>query len=284
MIEKGMDQPATSQSAAWRRRLQRLRTNGKHVLLFASGVFVALASFFLYEALTPAPPQLTTNDVTETVAQFLAEATPAPAVSAQIYQAVLPSLVFIETESADADGESGHGVGSGVVISDRGEILTSLHVVADAATIQLTFADGTEAAAQIVAAEPENDIAVLLASQLPEVLVPATLGNPNAMRIGDEAYVIGNPLGLFGSMSSGVISGLKRSFRPSNAGQRLQDLIQFDAAVNPGNSGGPLLNRNGQVVGIVTGLVNPTDQDVFIGIGFAVPINVAGGAAGLPPY
>jgi S1-C subfamily serine protease len=85
-------------------------------------------------------------------------------------------------------------------------------------------------------------------------------------------------------MSAGVISGLDRSFRPVNAQRRLQGLIQFDAAVNPGNSGGPLLNRNGQVIGIVAGLLNPTDQDVFIGIGFAVPINVAGGAAGLPPY
>jgi S1-C subfamily serine protease len=84
-------------------------------------------------------------------------------------------------------------------------------------------------------------------------------------------------------MSAGVISGFDRSFQPPNSKQRLQGLIQIDAAVNPGNSGGPLLNRDGQVIGIVTALVNPTKQDVFIGIGFAVPINVAGAAAGLPP-
>jgi S1-C subfamily serine protease len=104
------------------------------------------------------------------------------------------------------------------------------------------------------------------------------------MRVGDEAYVVGNPLGLFGSMSAGVISGFERSFKLEDSEQRLEGLIQFDAAANPGNSGGPLLNRYGQVVGIVTALANPTEQDVFIGIGFAVPITTAGGAAGLPPY
>ena len=114
--------------------------------------------------------------------------------------------------------------------------------------------------------------------------MPATLGNPNAMQIGDEAFVVGNPLGLYSSMSAGVISGLDRTFQPSTSQQKLQGLIQIDAAVNPGNSGGPLLNRDGQVIGIVAGIVNPSGQDVFIGIGFAVPITVAGGAAGLPPY
>jgi S1-C subfamily serine protease len=170
-----------------------------------------------------------------------------------------------------------------VVVDDRGDILTALHVVANADNIQLTFADGTKSSAQVVARQPENDIAVLRASQPPQQLVPAVLGNPNALRIGDEAYVVGNPFGLYGSMSAGVISGLNRSFRRPDGGQRLQGLIQIDAAVNPGNSGGPLVNRNGEVVGIVTALLNPTEQEVFIGIGFAVPITTAGGAVGSPP-
>jgi S1-C subfamily serine protease len=124
----------------------------------------------------------------------------------------------------------------------------------------------------------------LQAAQPPELLNPAILGNPNAMRVGDEAFVVGNPLGLYSTMSAGVISWFGRSFTPQNSEQKLHDLIQIDAAVNPGNSGGPLLNRYGQVVGIVTALTNPSEQNVFIGIGFAVPINIAGGAAGLPPY
>jgi S1-C subfamily serine protease len=104
------------------------------------------------------------------------------------------------------------------------------------------------------------------------------------MRIGDEVFAVGHPLGLYGSLSAGVISGFDRSFQPQHSTHRLQGLIQIDAAVNPGNSGGPLLNRDGQVIGIVAGLVNPTEQEVFIGLGFAVPITLAGTAAGLPPY
>jgi len=136
----------------------------------------------------------------------------------------------------------------------------------------------------VTTSQPENDIAVLSPDRLPAQLVPAVLGNPNAMQVGDDAFVVGNPFGLYSSMSAGVISGFDRSFQPATSKQVLRGLIQIDAAVNPGNSGGPLLNRDGEVIGIVTGIVNPTDQNFFIGIGFAVPITVAGGAFGSPPY
>jgi len=232
----------------------------------------------------PAPHQLTEREVQDTVAQTLASATPLPAYSTRVYQAIQPSFVLIQTHAPGSDGAQDNGLGSGVVIDDRGDILTSLHVVADASDIQLTFADGTQSSATVMVEQPEHDIAVVRADQPPAQIVPATLGNPNAMRIGDEAFVVGNPLGLYSSMSAGVISGLNRTFQPSKSKQKLEGLLQIDAAVNPGNSGGPLLNRDGQVIGIVTGIVNPSGQDVFIGIGFAVPITVAGGAAGLPPY
>jgi S1-C subfamily serine protease len=148
----------------------------------------------------------------------------------------------------------------------------------------VTFADGTKSTAEIVGEQAEDDIAVLQAREYPAVLVPAVLGNPGAVRIGDEAFVVGNPFGLSSSMSAGVISGVGRSIRLPGTDQMLGGLIQFDAAVNPGNSGGPLLNRDGQVIGIVAALLNPTDERVFIGIGLAVPIDVAGGAVDLPLY
>jgi S1-C subfamily serine protease len=279
-----MSEPSASQSGLWRRRLQRMRTRAGSALLFASGVLAALVAFLLYNLLVPGPQPLTPQQVNDTVAQVLASATPPPAFSARVYQAIQPSLVLIQTQAPGENGEEANGLGSGVLINDSGDILTSLHVVADAADIQLTFADGTQSIAQVTATQPENDIAVLSASQLPGLVVPATLGSPGAMRVGDEAFAVGNPFGLYSSMSAGVISGFERSFQPPDSDQRLEGLIQIDAAVNPGNSGGPLLNRNGQVIGIVVGIVNPTEQEVFIGIGFAVPIKVAVGAMGSLPY
>ena len=251
--------------------------------LFASGVAAALLAIALYGVLVPGPHQLTQGDVTDSVARALASQTPAPATSQLVYDAIRPSLVLIETESPTGKGTESGGLGTGVVVDQAGDILTCLHVVAGANAIQLTFADGTKSTAQITVRQPQNDIAVLRATTPPAAIVPATLGNPNAVRIGSDAFVVGNPFGLYGSISSGVVSGLGRSFQVPNSAQVLLNLIQVDAAVNPGNSGGPLLNRDGQVVGIVTALVNPTKEGVFIGIGLAVPIDVAGGAAGLPP-
>ncbi|MBL8057230.1 MAG: trypsin-like peptidase domain-containing protein [Anaerolineales bacterium] len=244
----------------------------------------ALAALLLYQWLAPAPAPLTTREVNEAVAAALASATPPAAYSAAVYQVIRPSLILIQTKSAGPQGEAEEGLGSGVVVSAQGDILTSLHVVTKATEIQLTFFDGSQSAGVVVAEQPENDIAVLRAAQPPAQLFPAVLGNPRALRVGDEAYAVGNPFGLYSSLSAGVISAFDRSFRPEHGGPRLEGLIQIDAAVNPGNSGGPLLNRAGEVVGIVTALVNPTDQEVFIGIGFAVPITAAGAAAGLPPY
>ncbi|MCB9077524.1 MAG: trypsin-like peptidase domain-containing protein [Anaerolineaceae bacterium] len=279
-----MSELPASQLDRWRQGLQRVRPHLWSALLFAAGLLAAFGAVLLYNVIFPPPAPLTPHDVDDSIAQAFASATPPPAYSASVYQIILPSLVLIQVEIPDEEDETKSGLGSGVVIDDRGHILTSLHVVKDASKIKVTFADGTEAGAQATIEQPENDIAVLTADQLPELLVPATLGNPNAMHIGDEAFVVGHPLGLYGSMSAGVISGFDRSFKPPDSNQRLHDLIQIDAAVNPGNSGGPLLNRQGHVIGIVTALANPTEEDVFIGIGFAVPITLAGRAAGAPPY
>lgn len=250
---------------------------------FVSGVVAAFLALFLYNFLFPAN-QVTEAEVTNAIAGALASATPRPAFSVQVYQAIQPSLVMIESEFEGADAESQKGLGSGVIVDDLGDILTSLHVVADAKKIMVTFADGTLSEAALVSAQPENDIAVLRSVTMPETWFPATLGNPGAMQIGDEAYVVGHPFGLYGSMSAGVISGFNRTFQPPNSSQPIEGLIQFDAAANPGNSGGPLLNRYGHVVGIVTGIINPTNGNFFVGIGFAVPIGTATGGMGAPPY
>jgi S1-C subfamily serine protease len=284
IVDKEIDEQAGARPVGWQKRFSALRAFVRRGLPFTSGIAAALLALLLYSILFPRPHQLTEAEVNASVAQALASATPPPAFSARVYQAIQPSLVLIQSKIQEDNGETEDVLGSGVVITDRGDILTSRHVVAEASEIRVTFADGTHSSAEVTAEQPENDIALLSASQLPEALVPATLGNPGALRIGDEAFAVGNPFGLYSSMSAGVISGFERSFKPPKSDQKLEGLIQIDAAVNPGNSGGPLLNRDGQVVGIVVGIVNPTRQEVFIGIGFAVPITVAASGAGLPPY
>lgn len=278
-----MDEPSVSRSELWQGRLQRIRTGIRGVALFAAGVLAALGGLLLYSILYPAPQPLTTSQVNDSIAQALASATPRPAFSSYVYQVIQPSLVLIQTTSTNSEGKADNGLGTGVVVNDRGDILTALHVVAGAPEIKVTFADGSQLAATILVEQPEKDIAVLAVSELPELLVPAVLGNPNSVNVGDEAYVVGNPFGLYSSMSAGVISGFNRAFHPKTSGQELEDLIQIDTAVNPGNSGGPLLNRYGQVIGIVIGLSNPTEQTFFVGIGFAMPIDAAlSGMGGSP--
>jgi S1-C subfamily serine protease len=205
-----------------------------------------------------------------------------PATSAVVYQQILPSIVAIETKGASARGHS-EGLGTGVVVHPNGTILTAFHVIAGAESIRVSFMDGTRSTAAVAAADPDSDTAVLAPARLPEVVVPAVLGG--GVRIGDEAYAVGHPLQFVDSITSGVISGLDRSVEANN-GTRLRGLIQFDAAVNPGSSGGPLLNRRGHVTGIVTALANPSRDGAFIGIGFAVPIGAAGttGRGGFVPF
>ena len=202
----------------------------------------------------------------------------APPDAAAAHQAIQPSLVQITTERAGTAGRE-LGTGAGVIIKADGTVLTALHVVNGATKITTRFTDGTEASARIADRQPASDIAVLTVNRLPEVVVPAVLGG--GAHVGDPVFAVGHPFGLADSLSAGVVSALGRSVR-LDVGGTLNDLIQFDAAVNPGNSGGPLLDRGGQVIGIVTALANPSKQSFFIGIGFAVPIATAGGVAGSP--
>ncbi len=182
------------------------------------------------------------------------------------------------------DEEVEAGVGTGVVIVDKGVILTNLHVVSGADRIKVTFHDGLESVATITGAQPENDLAVLQAQKIPDDMIAATMRSTGDLAPGDKVLVVGFPFGIGPSASGGVVSGLKRSFRSPEGKQEMTNLIQFDAAANPGNSGGPLVTMDGEVVGIVTAILNPTPARTFLGIGFAVPIENAAQAAGLPPF
>lgn len=256
-------------------------------LLRASVVIVVLVLVLvavLWRLSEPGTVPLTSRDVDQAVRSGIEKAQEEqrnlPPDAASAYRRILPSLVtVVTTASADGPDAGKSSLGTGVVINAQGAVLTALHVVEDGGPIQVRFADGTKANAKVQRQQPESDIAVLTVDKLPEVTVPAVMGG--GARIGDAVYPVGNPLGLSNSLTAGVVSAVDRSIRSEN-GRTLKQLIQFDAAVNPGNSGGPLLNRDGQVIGIVTALANPSQQPYFVGIGFAVPIATAGGAAGGP--
>jgi S1-C subfamily serine protease len=265
-------------------RLRRFLTAVRKTAPYFAGMLTAVGALYVYNLIIPPKPPLTPKEVNDTIASVLASATPRAAFSADVYQVIQPSLVLIEAHAPHVPKDDSNSLGSGVVISDQGAILTSLHVVAGADKIEVIFADGTKSNAVIAVSQPEIDIAVLNVDQLPAIVVPAIMGNPKAVRVGDEAFVVGNPFGLYSSMSAGIVSGFDRTFKSPDSDFTMKGMIQIDTAVNPGNSGGPLLNRYGEVIGIVTGLTNPTGEDFFIGIGFAVPITTAGGAAGSPPY
>ncbi len=176
------------------------------------------------------------------------------------------------------------GVGTGVVIVDKGIILTNLHVVAGADRIEVTFQDGLVASAYVRSVQAENDLAVLQADKIPDDLIAATMRSTRDLAPGDKVLAVGFPFGIGPSASGGVVSGLGRVFRSPEGQQDMRNLIQFDAAANPGNSGGPLVTMDGEVVGIVTAILNPTSARTFLGIGFAVPIESAASAAGMPPF
>jgi S1-C subfamily serine protease len=189
-----------------------------------------------------------------------------------------------ETDLTGDGDEIENGVGTGVVIIDKGVILTNLHVVHGADRVKVIFHDGLESPATITGVQAENDLAVLQAAKIPDDMIAATMRSTSDLAPGDKVLAVGFPFGIGPSASGGVVSGLGRVFRSPEGKQEMKNLIQFDAAANPGNSGGPLVTMDGEVVGIVTAILNPTSARTFLGIGFAVPIENAASAAGLPPF
>ena len=256
-----------------------------------AGALLACALMLAMFKWLPGQRAVTQDDIDIAVRASL-EKEPLPSAAAKAYEAILPSVVrVIGLMSADDDGEDRpekrameRSLGTGVVIIDNGTILTNLHVVSGARKVRVRFANGHESDAQVISVQPENDLAVLKAASLPDDLEAATMRSTADLRPGDHVIAVGHPFGIGPSVSYGVVSGMKREFRSPEGERTLTNLIQFDAAANPGNSGGPLVTMDGHVVGVVTAILNPSEQRTFIGIGFAVPIENAASAAGMPPF
>lgn len=250
------------------------------------GVLLTLAVLQWTRLGMPQRPELSQKDIDAAVLHTLATKD-WPSATARAAAAVMPAVVRVQGYDNDPKkrGEEREiGVGTGVVIQDDGTILTNYHVVWGAQRLRVTFADGTESAAALVGVHPDKDLAVIKPQKIPDDLQPAVLGSSRQLSPGDGVVAVGFPFGMGPSVSAGVVSGLDREFPSPEGKSRLTGLIQFDAAANPGNSGGPLVNLAGEVVGIVTAILNPTPARTFIGIGFATTIEAAGMAVGLPPF
>jgi S1-C subfamily serine protease len=274
-------QPAAAPPAKKRRpRLRRLA-----VPALGLAVVALLVAIVLLPRGLP-PPQV------EAAIKQAIEAIPPRPTAADAYEKIRPSVVLVTSHPDEAeestrpmtDEHDATARGTGVIMVESGIILTNLHVVSGAKRIEVTFSDGLVSEAEVIGTRPEHDLAILQAKQLPDDIVPATMRSTAGLRPGDEVVAVGFPFGIGPSASAGVISGLRRDYVSPEGKRVLTNLIQFDAAVNPGNSGGPLVTTEGEVIGIVTGLLNPTAQRVFIGIAFAVPIENAAAGIGLSPF
>ncbi|MBC7718090.1 MAG: trypsin-like peptidase domain-containing protein [Pseudorhodobacter sp.] len=287
--------PPASHRAALSARWKAVATRYSGPLWGVAGALLVAIGMLLQHQLSASGPALTQGDISEAVRTAL-ENDVMPSPYARAHEAIAGAVVRVvglDDESAASASQdatqidpSDHrrSTGSGVVIIDNGTILTNLHVITGAKRIRVTFANGHESDAVLINAQPENDLAVLRAKSIPDDLEAATMRSSTELRPGDQVMAVGFPFGIGPSVSGGVVSGLKRQFRSPEGGQRIANLIQFDAAANPGNSGGPLVTMDGAVVGIVTAILNPGDAGTFIGIAFAVPIENAASAAGMPPF
>jgi serine protease Do len=197
--------------------------------------------------------------------------------ASDIYQQLRPSVVEIDITSGGNSpfGQQSQGQGSGIVLDTQGHILTNYHVAGGASSMLVKFADGTSAAAHLVGSDAGNDLAVIQIDGANQTLTPASLGDSTAVRVGDSVLAIGDPFQLEGTLTAGIVSALGRTFNPGNGSRPISNMIQTDAPVNPGNSGGPLLNCQGKVIGVVSALENPTGQGVNVGVGFAIASNTA---------
>jgi S1-C subfamily serine protease len=279
------------------------RTYQKHQgrWLVAASALIALLVVGAYDLTRPVIPRVSDQEFAAAVDDVVSHRPRAPSIASVAYATVLPSVVRVAGYSASGWPGSNdrwaarrwlqswfdavnkpETIGTGVVIDDKGSILTNYHVAASQAKLRVTFMDGTESTGIVIGAQPDNDLAAIRTTMVPDDLQPATLASSGTLNPGDEVVAIGFPFGIGPSVSDGIVSGLHRSFEDEH-NRHLTELIQFDAAANPGNSGGPLINADGEVVGIVTAILNPSGSRTFAGIGFAMPIETAASAVGENP-
>lgn len=196
----------------------------------------------------------------------------------RVYESVNRSVVNINTRSYTRDPffmtvEPQAGSGSGSILDRQGHILTNYHVIEGASFVSVTLYDGSSYDAELVGADPENDTAVIRIKAPEDVLHPVTFGNSDDLKVGQKILAIGNPFGLERTLSVGIVSALNRTLPGRVRGYSIKDVIQIDAALNSGNSGGPLLNTGGQLVGMNTAIANPSGSGENTGVGFSIPVN-----------
>lgn len=253
----------------------------------ALGALVVLVPALAWLSAQLAPAQRLTQEDIDAAVEHALKSVTLPSPAAKAYETIERSVVRVDGFTVDPKSgeEKENGVGSGVVILENGTILTNLHVVAGSDRIKVTFFDDTSSDALLMGTRPEHDLAVIRPKTIPDDLFPAAMASTAGLAQGDHVFAVGFPFGIGPSLSAGVVSGKGRNFRSPEGNQVMTNLIQFDAAANPGNSGGPLINADGEVVGIVTAILNPNEGDrTFVGIGFAVPIENAASAVGIPPF
>lgn len=280
-----VDAPSLPAGPARARNARDWLARNRTPLLAALGGLALIGALILHARLAPVPQPMTQETIDAAVLRSLQTAA-LPSAATKAHEVIRRSVVRVRGYGPGKDDgeESEQNVGTGVVILETGKILTNMHVVAGAERIGVVFADGSESEASVTGIRPEHDLAVLQAKTLPDDLPAATMTTTGGLLPGDLVVAVGFPYGIGPSVSAGVVSGLRREYLSPQGKRILTNLIQFDAAVNPGNSGGPLVNAKGEVVGIVTGVLNPTAGRFFVGIGFAVPIENAAAAAGMPPF
>jgi S1-C subfamily serine protease len=264
------------------------RNNGRNALrLLMIGLIIGLGAYWVgsrygerqpetVQALHGPTGKLTTVSATSNETLDVIESE-----NVRIYKQAAPSVANIVTRAVEYDFFYGpvptEGAGSGFLIDTEGHVLTNYHVVDGAQTIEVTFGgeDKTPYKAKFIGADTRNDVALLKIDLGSHKLTPLTLGDSNGLQVGQRVLAIGNPFGQFEStLTTGVVSALHRTVQTSDT-TYIDQAIQTDASINRGNSGGPLLNSHGEVIGVNSAIYSPTESETSVGIGFAIPINTA---------